>query len=288
MCSSKWLITPLLFVLLLAVPIPAQVTQRVSISTTGVPGDDDSSNASMSADGRYVAFQSSATNLIANDTNGFYDVFVHDRQSGTTDRVSVGAAGAEGNLVSYFPAISADGRYVAFYSQASNLVPGDTWGAADTFVHDRQSGTTERVSVDSNELEQHGGSSSNFPPAISADGRYVAFVSSAGNLIASDTNGMNDVFIRDRIAGTTERVSVSTGGAQADNHCSSPPISADGNLVAFYTNASSLEAGDTNNRDDVFVHDRQAGTTERVSVDSTGAQGDGGSTLASLSADGRY
>jgi Tol biopolymer transport system component len=184
----------------------------------------------VSADGRYVAFHSEATNLVAGDTNGSEDVFVRDRVTGTTERVSIATGGAEGNGHSSAESISADGRFVAFESQASNLVSGDTNGQADIFVRDRQTGTTERVSRATSGAQ---GNSLSGGPAISADGRFVAFLSFSTNLVPGDTNGHYDIFVRDRLNGTTERVSVATGGTQADGDSYSPAISADGRYVAF-------------------------------------------------------
>ncbi len=138
-----------LLALALAAPIARQVTERVSVDSAGVQGNSGSGVPSISADGHYVAFTSYASNLVSGDTNGQLDVFVHDRQSGATERVSVDSAGAQGNRESYDPSISADGRCVAFHSWATNLVSGDTNGLYDVFVHDRQSGATERVSIDS-------------------------------------------------------------------------------------------------------------------------------------------
>ena len=228
-----------------------------------------------------MAFDSGASNLVPGDTNGECDIFVHDRQTGTTERVNVDSDGNEGNDQSDFPAISADGRYVAFWSRASNLVAGDTNEEYDVFLRDRQTGTTERVSVDSDGNEAN---SRSLFSAISADGRYVAFASDASNLVAGDTNEEYDVFLRDRQTGTTERVSVDSGGSQSDGRSCTPRISADGRYVAFWSEASNLVAGDTNNFcgaegddncADVFVRDRQTGTTERVSVDSAGNEGSG-------------
>ena len=143
--------------------------------------------ASISADGRYVAFISDASNLVPGDTNGVTDIFVYDRQTGTIERVSVAADGTQGNGGSCQPSISADGRYVAFSSYASNLVPGDTNGISDVFVYDRQTDTIERVSVAADGTQ--GNSYSWQPASISADGRYVAFSSFASNLVPGDTNG---------------------------------------------------------------------------------------------------
>ncbi len=267
-------------------------TERVSIATSGAQADDLSVNPSISADGRYVAFMSRATNLVPNDTGGYYDVFLRDRLLGTTVRISVDSFGAQGNDNSEVPCISADGRFVAFSSYASNFVPGDTNGYGDIFVRDLLLGTIERVSVDSAGLQ---GDSDSDPYLfygesryISADGRYVAFLSWATNLVPGDTNASGDVFVHDRQLGTTERVSVDSSGAQQDGSCSSLSISADGRYVAFQSYATNLVPGDTGLYEDIFVHDCQLGTTERVSLDSSGAQGDGESYSPSISADGRF
>src|SRR5206468_8005529 len=140
------------------------------------------------------------------------------------------------------PAPSADGRLVAFHSDATNLVAGDTNGATDVFVHDRQTGTTERVSVPSGGTEGNGFSAG---PALSADGRFVAFHNTATNLVAGDTNGKTDVFVHDRQTGTTERVSVASDGTQGNGPSSGAALSADGGLVAFHGTATNLVAGDT-------------------------------------------
>jgi Tol biopolymer transport system component len=263
-------------------------TTRVSVGPAGIEADDESEAAAVSADGRYVAFRSLATNLAAGDTNASYDVFVHDHQTAAIERVSLDSAGAEGNGDSGRPGISGDGRYVAFRSIASNLVPGDTNGVADVFVHDRQTGATERVSVDSAGLQANGPSGSpGDSPSVSADGRYVAFWSDATDLVASDTNGSADVFVRDRQAGTTERVSVGSSGVEGNGDSIDAAISADGRHVAFSSLATNLVAGDLG-FSDVFVHDRLAGTTERVSVSSSGVKGNGPSESPALSADGRW
>jgi len=260
-------------------------TRRVSVDSAGVQGNDSSYAPSISADGRYVAFYSFASNLVGGDTNAERDVFVRDLQTGTTERASVGLGGAQGNGFSLYPAISADGRYVAFSSNAPNLVAGDTNDAEDIFVRDRQTSTTERVSVDSAGAQGNGSSGD---PSISGDGRYVAFWSSASNLVASDANGFRDVFVRDRQTGTTELASLTTAGLQGNNESIFPSICADGRYVAFWSYAYNLVQGDTNFANDVFVHDRQAGTTERVSLDSAGAQGNSHSLALSISADARY
>jgi Tol biopolymer transport system component len=237
-----------------------------------------------------VAFESHATNLVPGDTNNAHDVFVRDREAGPIERVPLAADGGRANGESYSPSLSADGRFVAFESYATDLVPGDTNGQRDIFVRDRQAGTTERVSLTADGAQAGGNSTS---LSLSADGRFVAFVS-GDNLVPGDTNGVTDVFVRDRQAGVTERVSVGAGGAQADEASSLPSLSADGRLVAFVSDAANLVPGDTNGQRDIFVRDRQAGTTERVSLTADGAQAGGAtgsssrSLSPSLSADGRF
>ena len=260
-------------------------TTRVSVASDGEQGNSSSYDSSISADGRYVAFESSASNLVSGDTNGAYDVFVHDRQTGQTTRVSVASDGSQGNDGSEDPSISADGRYVAFVSYASNLVSGDTNVDADVFVHDRQTGQTTRVSIAS---DGNQGNGECWYTSISADGRYVAFDSWASNLVSGDTNGTRDVFAHDRQTGQTTRVSVASDGNQGNSWSYYPSISADGRYVAFYSWASNLVSGDTNDEHDIFVHDRQTGQTTRVSVASDGSQGNGSPYQPSISADGRY
>jgi len=260
-------------------------TTRVSVDSGGNEANGLSLDPSISANGRYVAFASVASNLVSGDTNGFPDIFVRDTQTSTTFRVSVDSGGNEANGRSFAPSISADGRYVAFWSVASNLVSGDTNGAADIFVRDTQTSTTTRVSVDSGGNEANGPS---YDPSISADGRYVAFVSEASNLVSGDTNGYQDIFVRDTQTSTTFRVSVDSGGTQANGFSFAPSISADGRYVAFVSEASNLVSGDTNGYQDIFVRDTQTSTTFRVSVDSGGTQANGISSALSISADGRY
>jgi Tol biopolymer transport system component len=277
----------LLAAILVAAPAAAASTTRVSVKSDGKQANGSSSDSSISANGRYVAFDSVASNLVAKDTNGTVDVFVRDRSTGKTKRVSVRSDGKQGKGYSYSPSISANGRYVAFVSGAKNLVARDTNGTEDIFVHDRVTKKTTRVSVKSNGKEANGGNS--FDPSISADGRVVAFESDASNLVARDTNGRDDVFVHDRVTKKTTRVSVKSNGKQGTGGNSfSPSISADGRYVAFTSFAPNLVAKDTNGRLDVFVHDRVTKKTTRVSVTSDGAEGTGESLRPSISANGRY
>ena len=402
-------------------------TTRVSVDSGGTGGNSPSDSPDISADGRYVTFSSTASNLVAGDTNAAEDVFVHDRDTGTTTRISVDSAGNEGDGASTQPAISDDGRYVAFTSDASNLLgtvaavanfdngsgtylaggitvtagasggplfynpvenaigvgtdvfngalagsevlsvnfsntvhvtdvsfrqwenpvlvtfdrvvfdyapggsltftdsgqgivlldtfstggldidsfdlhpdtgvtavylhsvafvaSGDNNAADDIFVHDRDTGTTTRVSVDSAGNEANGDSGS---PAISGDGRYVSYHSTASNLVAGDTNAQTDVFVFDRNTGATTRASVDTGGGEGNNASLFPSLSGDGRYVAFTSVADNLVAVDSNGAQDVFVRDRNTGITSRASVDPLKAEANGSSDNAFLSADGRY
>jgi Tol biopolymer transport system component len=260
-------------------------TTRISVAGDGSQGDNDSYAPALTPDGRYVAFYSYASNLVAGDTNGRADIFVRDRWAGTNTRVSFASDGSQGNDRSVQPVISADGRYIAFWSYASNLVPSDTNGVPDVFLRDRQTGTTTRVSVASDGTQ---GNDSSLRPAISADGRYITFWSDASNLVPGDTNGVADVFVWDRQTGTTTRVSLASDGSQANNRSVEPAINADGRYIVFWSFASNLVPGDTNNDMDVFVRDRQTGTTTRVSLASDGSQGNRYSVQPAISPDGRY
>jgi Tol biopolymer transport system component len=240
---------------------------------------------SLSADARYVAFASRATDLVPGDTNDRCDVFVHDRQMGRTERISVASDGTPGNWASGQPCISADGRYVAFVSSANNLIPGDTNDEWDIFLHDRETGETTRVSVASDGRQASGNSQL---ASISADGRYVAFQSSANNLVPGDTNNASDVFVHDRLTRETTRVSVASDGTEAIGLCHYSSISADGRYVAFTSYARNLLPADTKGSWHVFVHDRLTEETTPVSVASHGTEAIGLSHSPSISADGRY
>ena len=214
-----------------------------------------------------------------------YQVSVYDARKSASTRVSVDSAGNEGNADSSEPSISGDGRFVAFASNATNLVAGDSNGVSDIFVHDRQTGATTRVSVDSAGNQSNAAS---WDPSVSADGRYVAFVSSASNLVAGDTNGVSDVFVHDRQTGITARVSLNSSGNQGNGQSLDPSITADGRFVAFASQASNLVTGDSNGAFDVFLRDRQTGATTRLSVNSADKQGNGDSRRLAISAAGRY
>jgi Tol biopolymer transport system component len=261
-------------------------TTLVSGTVDGGPSAGVSGKSSISADGRYVAFSSSADNLVPGDTNHDHDVFVRDRQTGAITRVSVDSAGVPGNGPSGPASISGDGRYVVFASDATNLVAGDTNKAGDIFLHDMQTGVTSRITVN---LFGEQADSDSYHPVISADGQHVAYDSYASNLAWQDTNGVHDVFEYDVPDGRTSRVSVDSNGQQGNGISQLPSISADGRYVAFSSGASNIALfADTNHADDVFVHDRLSGRTDRISIDIDGNEGNSASRYGAISADGRY
>ncbi len=250
-------------------------TVRASVDAGDGDPDSDSSGPSISADGRYVAFISFASDLVQGDRNGSYDVFVRDLVSGTTVRASVDAGGGDPDSGSIGSSISADGRYVAIMSSASDLVPGDGNGTYDIFVRDLVTETTIRASVNTVDGDSNGLS---LTPSISGDGRYVAFESTASNLIHGDRNNDLDVFVRDLVAGNTHRAGL------VSRH---PSLSADGRYVAFSSRLP-LVPEDENGTHDVFVRDLMAGTIVRASVDLLGGDPNKYSLFPSISADGRF
>ena len=260
-------------------------TERVSVATSGAEADDLCSQASISADGRFVAFRSKAATLVVGDDNDTFDVFVRDRQNGTTVLVSAATDGSPGNQSSDNPAISADGRYVAFASLATDIAPPDANFVSDVFVRDLVAGTTQLVSAGASGLPALGSSDL---PAISADGRFVAFVSYASNFGLPDGNGTPDVYLVDRASNAIELVSVSSAGVLSNGASLRAAISGDGRRVAFSSAATNLVSGDLNGVNDLFVRDRELGTTERVSKSSASVQGNGHSSLPAVSLDGRF
>jgi hypothetical protein len=260
-------------------------TTRVSVDSGGLEANGASTLPQISADGMIVAYQSMATNLVAGDTNGVSDIFVFDRTTAITTRVSVDSSGMQGNGGSYSARLSANGQFVFFYSDATNLVAGDTNAATDGFVHDLSTGMTERVTVDSSGNQGNGIS---YNGTITADGSVVAFYSLATNLVPGDNNAQADVFIHDRNTGTTTRVSTDSSGGQGNGGSYTARISPDGKFVAFASDATNLVPGDTNALTDIFQKDLTTGATVRLSVDSSGVQSNGSSSLGWSSDDGRF
>jgi Tol biopolymer transport system component len=289
-------------------PAPAQTPiQRMSVDSNGVGGDAQSggfwspggyqgfwTRPSISQDGRWVAFDSDARNLAANDTNYGIDVFVHDRQTGATLLISIQDDGSKLDYHSFSPSISPDGRFVA-YSTSANFTTLNDWNFhSDVFVHDRDpdgngvfdegNAVTAIVSLDPN--GNPGDGDSQFP-SISADGNVISFRSTSTNLVSGDMNGVPDIFVHDRTAGTTTRVTVTPAGRGANDVSDEPVLSSDGSAVAYSSLATNLDVNDTNGMRDIFVYDIPTGIVTRVNVSSTGAQAIGGASSApSLSADG--
>ncbi len=265
------------------------ITTRVSVDSNGVEANDLSSWCGLSADGRLCVFSSSATNLVPGVTSGG-QIYVHDLQTGATTCASVSSNGTPGNGASFTPWISADGRFVAFSSTATNLDANIAFAHSNVFVRDRVNGTTIVGSVGSNGI--HGNSDSGLaPPTLSSDGRFLAFTSTSTDLVGGDTNGVEDVFVRDLQLGVTRRVSVDSAGVQGNALSDGGTLSADGRFVLYHSQASNLVPGDTNGTFDAFVYDLPTGLTTRVDISSSGAQSSAlgvGTLTSSISADGRF
>ncbi|MHB0915236.1 MAG: TolB family protein [Thermoleophilia bacterium] len=266
---------------------------RISTDSAGNEVYGANTAAKMTPDARYVVFQSPSDSLVAGDTNGVTDIYLKTVATGAIERVSVSTAGAQANGVSDLPTVSADGRYVAFRSTATNLVTGDTNGVADVFVRDVQSDTTTRVSTDSAGAQANGLSGFTYGAWIAAGGNHVVFESEATNLVAGDTNGAKDIFVKNLATGATTRVSTDALGNQTNGGSFFPTISADGRYVAFRSIASNLVAGDTVmcgalNCSDVFAKDTLSGQVYWVSTDAAGVAANASSWDPVISADGRF
>ena len=261
--------------------------KRISASTAGVEGDGASGRPDISADGNVIVFESNATNLVSTpDLNGYTDIYRHDLALGVTTRVSVTLSSSETDGESTDPVVSGDGAVVAFRSEATNLLQAsaDTNGVADVFS------TTliglQRVSVTSTGAEADGWSGHLFGIDISFDGQHIVYASAATNLVPGDTNGWVDIFVRDQLAGTVERVSLTGAGGEGDKSCRSCTISDDGDVVAFDSASTNLVPGDTNDSPDCFVLVRSTNSLKRISVTSDGIQGSSYSVAPFVSADG--
>jgi Tol biopolymer transport system component len=259
-------------------------TERVSVDSAGAEADGPSAGVSMSADGRWITFSSWASNLVPGDVNGVQDVFLHDRQTGETRRISETAEGVGGEGESHSPAISSNGMFVAYSTRANNLVSEPLGTYHYIFVHDLQTESTWHASVDSLGEFAHGDCDTR--PSITPDGRYVAFATDAYNLAVPDLNWVSDIFVHDRLTGDTTRVSVSSTGAEANGGSILPTMSDDGRYVAYMSSASNLVAGDTNGQPDVFLLDRNSGKVRCVSLDKLGGPANGPSTTPTLSPNG--
>ncbi len=264
------------------VPVAPPPLWRVTLasgSAAGAPGSGDVAPGSLSADGRFLAFSSSAPDLVPGDTNVASDVFVKDTTTGLLTRVSTAADAVQGDAGSDGPVVSADGRRVAFFSRAANLVPGDTNGGIDVFVKDLSTGAVTRASTAAGgaQVADFAAASPRFL-ALSADGGRVAFFSDGSSLLPDDTNGGSDVFVKDLATGATVRASTAADGAQAgpcsrgDRGGLRVALSGDGGTVVFGSGAADLVGGDVNNADDVFVKNLDTGAIVRASTAADGTE----------------
>lgn len=270
-------------------PAPPIKTDTSMVTKALIGGN--SNNASykpkISGDGRYVVYNTYATNLIADDKSSSADVLIWDRQTRSTIKVSKAFDGGPSFGSSFGGSISDDGRYVAYASHAENIVSGDSNGSDDVFVWDRQTGIATKVSraFDGGGIDGGAGS-----PAISADGRYIAYTSAASNIVDdNDTSHAPNVFVWDRQTGVTRRVSQTLDGGAAPGFSRGPTLSADGRYIVYSSFASNIVSDDTNNEVDVFVWDRDTGTTRKVSQSSSGGAANSYSAdHAAISRDGRF
>ncbi len=262
-------------------------TRRISNGLLGHESNGPSRDTAIAGEGRFVAFWSAAANLVIGDNNNRGDIFVYDRLTQVITRESITTDGAQANGTSLNPSISADGRFVAFESLATNLVPGDTNGVMDVFIRDRDLRITVRASV--SHLDGDQGNGASMQPAMSTDGRWVAFTSSASNLVFSDLNGVDDVFIHDRVTDETIRVSVDSNGIEGNGTSNEAHIGGDGGqFIVFKSEASNLSSLDDNNQADIYMHDRRARTTILVSIGNDGLIGNSGSNNPVITEDGRF
>ncbi len=272
-----------LALLVLAAPLQAQLTIRVSVGPGGVEADGASQDSVLSADATIVAFSSLATNLVAGDTNAVRDVFVRDLAAGVTERISVSSGGGQANGDSFQSALSADGRIVAFTSTATNLVAFTTTSSRNVYLRDRAAGTTILVTTG---IPGFGVNANCEQLSLSADGRFLAFLSLANNVVPGDTNSGRDVFLYDRTTASTSIVSLNSAGNHQDGLHSAPSLSADGRWIAFDSTAVLAPQGSS--LGGVYLRDLVAGTTTCVSLTDGGATANGTSTTPSISADGRW
>jgi Tol biopolymer transport system component len=281
-------------------------TRRISVSSAGQQGNADSYNPTISGDGRYVVYDSFASNLVPGDTNNQGDVFLYDGDNHSTTRISLRYDGKQTDAQSGFGVISKDGNIIAFESRATEILAGVKAPATQLYAYDRAKKTTDLISAAVFGAPAGGGSGA---ISLSDDGRYVAFSSGSADLVPYDVNQRDDIFVRDRQTKTTRRVSVNSVGGEANGASAEPAISGDGRYVAFESQATNLlgidptfqddpksiinpegklDTGDTNNVPDVFLHDVATGSTELVSVSTTGQQANADSYAAAISGDGRY
>jgi hypothetical protein len=275
--------------------IPNSQLRRVSIAAASIGGAQSNGLSYVETDisnTGIVVYSSDASNLITAglDTNNTTDVFAFDLVTNEVARISVANGNTQVTGRSRNPVVSANGLLIAYRSEASTLVPGDSNGQVDIFVFDRSVQQVSRVNVDSAGAQSNleDGIETPVGLSINGDGSIIAFESKGSNLVPGDSNGVSDIFIRNRVNSQTNRLSVATGGGQANGASSAPSVSDDGRYVAFASTASNLVAGDTNGVSDIFLRDRNTDTTTRISVATGGGQGNNNSTTPTISGNGRY
>ena len=262
------------------------VSNRISTTSTDTQANNNSSSPQLTPDGLFLAFQSSATNLVDGDTKNYADIFVKNLKTGTVIRANTNSAGIQANNSAFYPGITTDGRYVVFQSNATNLVESDTNNASDIFLKDLQTGIIARVSTDSSGTQSNKNSAT---PQITPDGRYLIFSSYATNLVTDDTNGLSDIYLKDLKSGIVTRVNTTSTGNQVTGGDSlSPQITSDGRYAVFRSDATNLVPADTNKTYDIYIKDIQTGTISRVSTDSSNLQANGESSSPQITPDGRY
>lgn len=261
-----------------------KTTYRLTEGAQG-EGNNDSADAHVSGNGRYVAYSSAASNLVQDDTNERNDIFLYDSKKSTTLRISVDKFGRQGNSGSFLPDISADGRFIIYESLANNLVPKDRNQFRDIFLYDTRTGLTRLISITQSNIQGNG---SSYKPSISANGRYAAFSSDASNFAANDTNNASDVFLYDIKTRIVTLISVNAEGTPGNGRSFDAHISGNGRFVIYSSNAGNLVEGDTNAEYDIFLYDRKKNTTQRISTNSLGEQANGNSFGPRISTKGRF
>jgi pimeloyl-ACP methyl ester carboxylesterase len=261
--------------------LSTDVVERVSVNDNEIEVTGSSQAPSISANGRYVVFSSTATDLVTNDNNGAEDVFLRDLSLGTTQRISIGLSNVEADGASSLPTISPDGLYIGFVSSADNLVANDTNNYADAFIYDVANQSTTRIS---------GVNGDNFSnrPLVSPDGNYWVFTSLASNLVLGDIQGHVDIFLYRQSPPALTRVDLPQSGDEPNGDSTSGVVSAGGHYVAFRSFANNLVANDTNNLSDIFYYNTQDNSLSRISVSTSGQEANGASDRPAISADGRY
>ncbi|MCK6481802.1 MAG: hypothetical protein HUU06_10245 [Planctomycetaceae bacterium] len=264
---------------------------RLSSTPAGAGGDWDSFvyGSSLSANGRFAVFYSAALDMVEDAGVGYFQIYLYDRTKGTLTMISRSPEGAPALGDCFDPSISSNGKYVVYYSYATNLGAGASGAVSNIYLHDVKKGTTTLITRSTTGGEPNDDS---LDPVVSASGKIVAFDSYATNLVSGDTNGQSDVFLVDLKKGTKTRVSLGPAGVQGNGPSYSASLSSSGKVLLFTSDASNLEGGDGdgNSSSDVFLRDPKTGLPRRLSLSAAGAEGDGDSYVVatSLASSGKW